>query len=210
VLPQFAGVVITSLCDAVRIPNGYGLGIGIAPGFVGNHLLEEVNCEAVDGGFTFESTNAWHHVGLVRQNGNDYFYGDGQLVTVQQTPTPNPSGLFWIGAFPGLAHFFDGYIDDVRVYARALTSTEVQQLYQYEAVLSLLPTLEVTRSESNIILSWPTTYAGFDYSGFSLKSTTNLASPIWTTNSPPPVVIHGQYTVTNPISGTQQIFRLSQ
>jgi hypothetical protein len=34
--------------------------------------------------------------------------------------------------------------------------------------------------------------------------------PVWATISPPPVVLNGQNTVTNPISGTQQFFRLSQ
>jgi hypothetical protein len=44
-----------------------------------------------------------------------------------------------------------------------------------------------------------------------LQSTTNLVSPaLWTTVSPGPVVIDGQNAVTNPISGTQQFFRLSQ
>jgi hypothetical protein len=33
---------------------------------------------------------------------------------------------------------------------------------------------------------------------------------VWTTNSPAPVVANGQNTVTNPISGTQQFFRLTQ
>jgi hypothetical protein len=33
---------------------------------------------------------------------------------------------------------------------------------------------------------------------------------VLTTNSPAPVVVNGQYAVTNPISGTPQYFRLSQ
>jgi uncharacterized repeat protein (TIGR03803 family) len=77
--------------------------------------------------------------------------------------------------------------------------------------LSLLPQLRATPSAANVILTWPTNIAGFDYSGFSLQSTTNLVSPaVWTTNSPAPVVVNGQNTVTNPIAGTQQFFRLSQ
>lgn len=59
---------------------------------------------------------------------------------------------------------------------------------------------------SNLILSWPTNFVGF-----SLQATTNIGPvAIWTTNLPTPVVINGQFTVTNPISGTQQFFRLSQ
>jgi uncharacterized repeat protein (TIGR03803 family) len=76
--------------------------------------------------------------------------------------------------------------------------------------LSFQPDLTVNPSRSNITLSWPTAYAGFDYTGYRLQSTTNLISPFWTTNLPAPVFINGQNTVTNPISGTLQFFRLSQ
>jgi uncharacterized repeat protein (TIGR03803 family) len=76
--------------------------------------------------------------------------------------------------------------------------------------ISFTPQLTITPSGPNVILSWPTNYAGFDYSGYTLQSSTNLPSGVWTTNLPAPVVVNGQYTVTNPISGTQQFFRLSQ
>jgi uncharacterized repeat protein (TIGR03803 family) len=68
-----------------------------------------------------------------------------------------------------------------------------------------LPQLAITPSEANSILTWQT-----DATGFTLRSTTNLASPIWTTSLPSPVVVNGQNTVTNPISGTQRFYRLSQ
>jgi len=67
------------------------------------------------------------------------------------------------------------------------------------------PQLTIIPAAANVILTWPTNYVGFN-----LQSTTTLVAPIWTTNSPAPVVVNGQNTVTNPISGTQQFFRLSQ
>jgi hypothetical protein len=78
-------------------------------------------------------------------------------------------------------------------------------------VFSILftPQLTIVPSGGNVVLSWPTNYAGFDYTGYKLQSTTNLGSPVWTTNSAAPVVVNGQNTVTNPISGTQHFFRLS-
>jgi uncharacterized repeat protein (TIGR03803 family) len=74
-------------------------------------------------------------------------------------------------------------------------------------VLSLPPPqLAIIRSESNVILTWPTNAAGF-----VLQSTTNLASPVvWTTVSPGAVVVNGQNAVTNPVSGSQNFHRLSQ
>nr|UXE45792.1 hypothetical protein Hi04_10k_c5218_00005 [uncultured bacterium] len=76
--------------------------------------------------------------------------------------------------------------------------------------LSFKPQLTITPSGTNIILSWPTNFAGFDYTGYTLQSTTNLVSPLWNTNLQPPVVVNAQLTLTNPISGKRQFFRLSQ
>ena len=67
------------------------------------------------------------------------------------------------------------------------------------------PELNLIPSGANVILTWPTNAVGF-----SLQSTTNLLSPVWATNYPAPVVVSGQNTVTNPISGTQQFYRLIQ
>jgi hypothetical protein len=59
---------------------------------------------------------------------------------------------------------------------------------------------------NSIILTWPATTNG----GFTLQSTTNLGSPMaWADVSIAPVVVNGQNTVTNIISGGQQFFRLA-
>ncbi len=76
--------------------------------------------------------------------------------------------------------------------------------------LSLLPQLTITPSGQDVVVTWPTSYVGLDYNGFRLQAATNLFAPVWTTNLPVPVVVNGQNTVTNPISATQQFFRLSQ
>jgi uncharacterized repeat protein (TIGR03803 family) len=71
--------------------------------------------------------------------------------------------------------------------------------------LFIPPQLTIIRSGTNVTVTWPT-----NATGFTLEFATNLVSPIfWNTNSPAPVVINGQNTVTNPISGTHQFFRLS-
>lgn len=71
------------------------------------------------------------------------------------------------------------------------------------------PRLTITPSGANVILTWPTNDAGFDFTGYVLQSTTNLILPtVWATNSPTPVVLNGQDTVTNPASGTQRFYRL--
>jgi hypothetical protein len=77
--------------------------------------------------------------------------------------------------------------------------------------ISFRPQLTISPSGTNVILSWPISYAGFSYAGYTLQSTTNLLSPsAWVTNSPVLVVIAGQNTVTNPISTAQRYYRLVQ
>ena len=68
------------------------------------------------------------------------------------------------------------------------------------------PKLTISLSGSSVILTWPANAARF-----ALQSTTNLISQAtWTPVFPLPVVVNGQNTVTNEISGTEQFYRLSQ
>jgi hypothetical protein len=61
------------------------------------------------------------------------------------------------------------------------------------------PSLTIARLGTNVILTWPT-----DVTGYSLQSATNLVPPVnWTT-------VSGQNSVTNPGSGHQKFFRLTQ
>jgi hypothetical protein len=76
--------------------------------------------------------------------------------------------------------------------------------------LSFTPRLTLTPLGSDLVLTWPTNLVGFDFSSYTLQSTTNLFSPSWTANLPAPFVVDGRCMVTNPISGTHQFFRLRQ
>jgi hypothetical protein len=93
--------------------------------------------------------------------------------------------------------------DGVDNYHEWLAGTDPTSPLSSPAQLTIMPS---GVPPSGIILTWSTNAVGF-----TLQSTTNLASPvIWTTNSPAPVVIGGQNVVTNPLSGPQQFFRLKQ
>jgi hypothetical protein len=66
------------------------------------------------------------------------------------------------------------------------------------------PQLTIFSAGANVIVTWLATFTGF-----TLQCTTNLVSPaVWTTVSPAPVIINGNNTVTNSISGTQTFYRL--
>jgi uncharacterized repeat protein (TIGR03803 family) len=73
--------------------------------------------------------------------------------------------------------------------------------------LSFKPPMTIISAGTNIILTWPTNFSGFDYTGFTLQSATNLDPAVWNTLSP---ASSGQFTVTNAISGSGQFYRLIQ
>ncbi len=109
---------------------------------------------------SFPSSTNWHHFAIVFGTNNDCsFLLDG--VWRQTTPSSitnylRPSGTWFIGTTYG-GSSFSGRLDDIRIYNRALSTNEVQQLYQYEAAPRLTLTLmdsigAVTPSFSNLIL----------------------------------------------------------
>jgi hypothetical protein len=137
VLPQWGIALKLGYSDGNLPCNGYGLGIGSGVTEHSSTLFSENACiKWVSSGVVFGATGRWDHVGFIRQNGTDYFYLDGNLVASQQVATPAAPTAFCIGTLLGsdqLNAVFNGSIDDVRVYERALSSDEVRQLYQSKA-----------------------------------------------------------------------------
>ncbi len=70
-------------------------------------------------------------------------------------------------------------------------------------IVSPPPQISILPYGANVILAWPSNAAAF-----VLQSTTNLASPNWTTVSPSPIIVGNQCEVFTPSSGTQQFYRL--
>lgn len=70
----------------------------------------------------------------------------------------------------------------------------------------ITPQLTIALSGVNVVLTWPTNAIGF-----GVQSTTNLVSPAdWSSVSSGPILVtNGQNTVTTPISGSPQFYRLS-
>ncbi len=90
------------------------------------------------------TNSAMHVVGVYRKGQSISLYIDGVL----QGSVPVSNEDLWVSGFPltsslGSYHYtpgpyawFGGTIDDFRVYTRALSASEVQQLYAYESVPS--------------------------------------------------------------------------
>jgi hypothetical protein len=91
--------------------------------------------------FAQPSSGAWHHLAAIYDktqpgNGQISLYIDGVLQTPLSSPASaqntnafgnNPLFLFSRG---GTQEFNAGLMDELRVYSRALSATEIQQLYQ--------------------------------------------------------------------------------
>jgi hypothetical protein len=116
------------------VNNGFGFGIS-----GGNQLFAFFpGVSFAPDDYVFTSTNQWNQVVMLRSAGAAMFYVNGipSTNTFLATPTAPPTA-FEIGSagYPsyGESLFFVGAVDDVRVYNRALSSNEVQELYEYEA-----------------------------------------------------------------------------
>ncbi len=82
-----------------------------------------------DQDFTLDSANKWVHFTHVHDGVNTKIYANGLLfvdwaITID-TPDTNP---FQIGCYGWQNDYFDGLIDDVRVYNRALSEGEALSL----------------------------------------------------------------------------------
>jgi hypothetical protein len=86
----------------------------------------------IGGGTVNDGT--WHHVAFVVDETGARLYLDGASIaqrgwTGKQGPTAATDPLS-IGRYPGDRTLFGGAIDDVRIYSRALSPPEIQELYQ--------------------------------------------------------------------------------
>jgi HEAT repeat protein len=82
-------------------------------------------------GVTPVDDDQWHHVGFVYDGRRNYLYVDGELdASEPSTGKINVSSYpLWIGEnsqFPGSC--WNGLIDDVRLYSRALTDMEIREV----------------------------------------------------------------------------------
>jgi hypothetical protein len=78
--------------------------------------------------------NEWTHVAATYDGNFARIYINGQpsgsLVTSASCNVADSSGNFVIGGEASLVFLFQGAMDDVRVYQRTLTATEIDQLYR--------------------------------------------------------------------------------
>ncbi len=78
----------------------------------------------------------WHHVAVCNKGELVRLYLDGQQVAVNFQSFSTPEGtLFYCGRSPapgsdGTSQRLQGQVDEVAVYNRALSGTEIQAIYE--------------------------------------------------------------------------------
>jgi hypothetical protein len=129
-LPQL-GAFICNGGDVTGGCDGWWLGVANGGGRSGSMLQALYPCVAwINTGYTFPSANTWYHVVMTRVSGVLKFYVNGTM-TSNTTYSTNPIAPVTetrMGANNG-ARYFNGAIDDVAIFNRALTSYDVMQLY---------------------------------------------------------------------------------
>ena len=109
----------------------YGIGLNGA-----NLMFRHHNGDIISTSITVP-LNSWNNFTAVYSGGNDYFYFNGLLVdTKSDTGWQEQTGShqLTLGAAYNIntdlySEFFNGTIDEVRIYNRALTATEISKLY---------------------------------------------------------------------------------
>lgn len=133
-LPGYSGIVSKMMNDTNP---STGFQIGIAA----NTLQAQIGAPpaVIFQGKTVLNDGRWHAVGLVleRTNSTAELFVDGNLdgATTDSNLLQNLSCTdpLLFGVERNYSIFFTGTIDDVRIYNRALSASEVQQLYVYES-----------------------------------------------------------------------------
>ena len=91
----------------------------------------------------------WYHVALVRDPPYVSFYINGNFGSKYEYSTnPIDTNHIWIGCRRGGSQFFNGTIDEVRIYNQSLSTTEIKELYTQkpEVIVSAKDVVEPSRT----------------------------------------------------------------
>ena len=120
------------------------------------HTTNELFYFTGEGGWNSDvvpPTNQWCQLALtISTNGAGVFYLNGTKLAGTGTAIAGVTEDFRIGASGGSGcsyqYVWNGLFDDVRIYNRALSSTEVLELYQYESACNI-DSVEAASVETN-------------------------------------------------------------
>jgi hypothetical protein len=128
-------------------------------------------------------------------------------VTVPMSSVTNLFSYIGRSLYSGDA-YFNFNLDELRIYNGALSPTEIaatQALGGDGVLMTNAPVVKAVVTGGNLTLSWPLGSAGY-----TVLTTTNLVSGIWTTAAVTPQIVSGQWQVSPPLGGGIQYFRLQK
>jgi fibronectin type 3 domain-containing protein len=150
------------------------------------------------------SGNTWYHLVATYDGENLRTYKNGALITTNAQPSgPSDAPLsttFTMGRHSTASQFFTGSLDDVRVYNRALSLSEVAALGQTDATPPSTPTLNATASGQSVNLSWTAaTDAESGVSGYRIYRSIGVGQPktLLTTVGASPLTYQDSATAAN-------------
>jgi len=131
--------------------------------------------------------NTWFHIVFQSDGAQIQLYLDGQKVnSFNYSSSLKDGSNFYIGATDtvyGFNYIWNGTIDDIRIYNRALSETEIQQLYNEVLYSNKILGKIVTSSE---ILGYTASVGGATIKAlpYSISSTTNIYGEFELTDIP--------------------------
>ncbi|MEN9400873.1 MAG: hypothetical protein RL632_1976 [Bacteroidota bacterium] len=195
--------------------NGIGIGKGGFSNVVGlnfwniyqgNKLISLVSCvNYYDSGQTL-TNGVWFHYIVIKQNNLFTYYINGILVGTTTIGTSNnPTNKIFIGSSglpPNSKTFFSGKLDDIAIWNRALTASEIQQLYTQGQTTYTWSNGATTPSITVAPTSTTTYTCTATVNGASGSSTsTVMVNPLPTVNAGADVAVCSGNTATLSASG---------
>ncbi len=169
---------------------------------------QQINCNST------LTTGVWHQVAVTLNANTGILYLDGVAVGTNSAMTLNPliqggTSNNYIGKSQWSNPYLNGGIDEFRIYSVALSPAEIaatQALGPSQLLSTNSPPVALTAAGNNLTMSWPLACAGF-----TVQSTTDLASGNWVTvSSLVPIIIGTNYQLTLQATNAEQFFRLSK
>jgi hypothetical protein len=134
------------------------------------------------------TTGVWHQVILVRDGAGFHLYRDNALLFSTNSlvqPQPSVYNLNFGGGDVGDSAYYGGGLDDIRIYNRALSASEIQQLYVIESGPRVDFVKAFTVDYSNLTLG----------SNYQLQASSDLLN--WTNYGNPFTATSVNYTNTS-------------
>jgi alpha-L-arabinofuranosidase len=138
-------------------------------------------------------------------------YTNGVLVSQNSAVTKSFGSVSNVFSYIGRSlysgdTYFDVSLDEFRIYSGALSASEIaatQVLGPDQLLSAASPVVTVAIGGGSLTLSWPVASAGY-----TVMTTTNLASGNWTPASVTPQIVGSQWQVVLPAAGAAQFYQL--